>query len=352
MADIRFTGVNPVVTRQAMEFWQNDKLFTAVRDVPLLKVNVPAGKLQILDQDMLNRDDVAIRANQHSEAEKTSLGFKSVDYTTDSRALEVDVSAAIDAQIRAEIGTNLALTVPRALAHKANIHTEGRFSSLWAGASWFRTVTGNAADSGAEGTTAMNRVFWSDVTKDPVPGIRAEKRIFLQRTGKLPTTLRMGYKAFEVLASNPFVRSQVALMVGGTNITAAQTLIANEAQLSLLLGLKVTVAGGIKNTAAEGLAATNAFIINPLDALMTFDGEGEYEAMPDPNGGPPVVNLAMPTGFARVAYTGVAPDGFAVRSFPRPEIGAGGSVAYVLDLFQGFVIVDNKFGTYYTGISQ
>lgn len=350
--DIRFTGVNPVVTKQAMELWQNDKLFTAVRDVPLIKVAVPAGQLQILDQDMLNRDDVAIRANQHSEAEKTSLGFKSVNFTTDQRALEVDVSAAIDAQIRAEIGTSLAMTVPRALAQKANIHTEGRFSLLWTAPSWFRTVTGNATDSGAEGTTAMNRIFWSDTTKDPVPGIRAEKRIFLQRTGKLPTNLRLGYKAFEVLASNPFVRAQVSLTVAGANLSFAQTMIATEAQLSVLLGMRVSVGGGIKNTAAEGLAASNSFILNPLDALMTFDGEGEYEAQPDSNGGPPVVSMAMPTGFARVAFTGVAPDGFAVRSFARPEIGAGGSVAYVLDLYQGFVVVDNRFGTYYTGISQ
>lgn len=353
MADIRYTGVNPVVTKQAMEIWQNDKLFTAVRDVPLLRVSVPAGQLAILDQDMINRDDVAQRSSQHTEAEKSSLGFKFVTYTTDQRALEFDVSAQIEAQIKAEIGTDLALTVPRALAQKANVHTEGRFSALWTSASWFRTVTGNAADSGAEGTTAMNRVFWTDTTKDPVPGIRAEKRIFLLRTGRLPTNFRLGFKAFEALASNPFVRAQVAMMVAGGNITVAQTMIATEAQMSMLLGLKVTVAGGIKNTAKEQATAVNAFIINPLDALMTFDGDGgDYSATPSNDGSPPVINLAMPTGFARVAFVGVAPDGFAVRSFPRPEIGAGGSQAYILDLYQGFVIVDNRFGTYYTGISQ
>ena len=48
----------------------------------------------------------------------------------------------------------------------------------------------------------------------------------------------------------------------------------------------------------------------------------------------------------------VAPNGFQVRTFPRPEIGAGGSTASVLDIYNGFLIVDNQLATYLSGMSQ
>lgn len=348
MSDIRYTGVNPIATRQAMEFWQTDTQFVAVRDVPLILVTAPAGKLSILDQDALNRDDVKQRVNQHSEAEKSSMGFLTVDYATDDRALEFDISAKIERQIAAEVGTNLSTTVPRALGLKANIHTEGRFSALWTAPNWYRTVTGNAAD-GADNanSTAQNRAYWSDATKDPVVAIREEIDTFLIRTGKLPTNIRFGRKLFTKIASHPLVRAQVALMIAGTSAVAGMTMIATEAQLSQLLGVRVSVSSGIKNTGKQDEAAANAFIVDAKSALMTFDTPGAFTASDSGDGGPPIVDMGAPTGFARVAYTGVAANGFQIRSFPRPEIGAGGSMAHVLDLFQGFVIVNNKFGTYF-----
>ena len=348
--NIRHTNTNPIATRQALEYFQTDTRFTSVLDVPTIKVDVPSGKLAIVNQDDINRDEVMLRAQQHSEAEKGTLGFNYVDYSTDARALEYDVSAAIQAQVAGEVGTSLNQLVPRVLALKGNIHTETRFAALWTSGSWYRTVTGAASDSASEGTTAMNRAYWNDPTKDPIPGLRAEKRIFLLRAGMMPTHLRLGYRAFEALAAHPLVRAQVALMVVGGNAIAAQTLIANEMQLSQLLGLKVSVASGIKNTAKEGLTATNEFIIDQNDALMTFDTPGEFSATAGVDGGPPVVNMAQPVGFARVIWTGIGPAGFQIRSFPRPEIGAGGSMAHVLDIFNGFVIINSKFGTFFNNM--
>lgn len=350
---IRYANQNPIVTRQAMEFAQNDNLFFGVRNVPLVKVDAPSGKLAIVNQDTVNIDDIKVRAFQHTEAEKGSIDFKYVDYETDSRALEFDISAAIERQISREIGTNLNLTVPRVLARKANIHIEGLFGkNVWDPAKWYRVVTGAGADSGAEGTTAMNRKYWSDPTVDPIAAIVAEKRIFLVRNGLEPTDFRMGYELFETVSGHPLVRGQVALLVGGNNVMAGQTLRATEAQLSQLTGMRVSRGGGIKNTAAQGLPSVNAFILDPKDALMTFDAEGTFSASPRDDGGPPVVDFGSPTGLARLAWTGLAPDGFLVRSFPRPEIGAGGSQAHVLDLTQGFLIVDNKLGTYFDNLKQ
>lgn len=329
--------VDRVMSAQAMEFFQTDDRFLAVKDVPLLKVDEPAGILSVLDTDDLNRDEVQVRGRE-SEAEKAGFKYKDVTFKTDERSLEYDLNAAQLAGALKQ-GRDPSKVIPWALAYKANIHTEVRFASLWAGASWYRTVTGNATD-GSDSGTAMNRKLWSDATNDPIAAIRKEADIFLQRTGMLATSIRFGRSLFTAIATNPLVRAQVAVTVGAAATVAMYTSPATIQQLSALLGLKVSVGSAVRNTAGKNLTATNAFIIPAFDALMTFDAPAQ------------VIDTSTPTGFARLAFTGLAPDGFQVRTFERPEIGAGGSMASVLDIYNGFLIVDNKLGTYFSAMAS
>lgn len=347
--NFQYPSYDPIVSSQAMEFWQNDSMFVANRSLPIIRVPAETGKLTIVDQGSINRDDVGKRSSEHSEAPTSSLKINSVDYTTDARAVQFVLSAKDAANLGYKYGANVPQIVPRALALKANIHTEGRFASLLTSGSWYRTVSGNSTDSGSEGTTTMNRIYWSDTTKDPVPGIFAEKRIFLLNAGVPATTLRCGYKAFEKLASNPYVRQQI---LGGSVASVMMLPIANEAQLSQLLGLKVVVSQGIKNTAAEGIATSNSFIVTPEDALLTFDAEGVDVTASMGAEGPTVSLNGQATGLARIVYEGVAPGGLSVRNVDRPEIGAFGSTSWIMDIAQGFLIVDSKMGTLFDGIVQ
>lgn len=345
-----YTATNPIITRQAMEFFQSMDGFLGVKDVPFISVPVQSGRLAVVKAEYINRDEVQLRSSAGAEAEKSTIGIGVVSYSTDSRALEFVLSREDAAKIGYEYHMDAPSLIPRALATKGNIHVEGRFAALWNGSSWYRTVTGAATDSGSEGTTAMNRIYWSDKTKDPVPGIFAEKRLFLLRTGKMPTNLRLGFKAFENLATNPFVRQQI---LGGTVASVMMLPIATEQQLSTLLGMKVSVSRGIKNTSNVDGTPANAFIVNQLDALLTYDGENPVNAQATTTGnGVASVALTESVGFARLGWDGVAANGFQVRQTNRETIGAGGSMSWILDMWQGFVIVDPLFGTYYTGITQ
>lgn len=344
-----YAATNPIITNQAMEFLQNEEGFLAVKDVPFIRVPNASGKLAVIKQEYINRDEVALRSSSPVEAEKATIGVGTVDYSTDSRALEYLLTAEDAAKIGYEYGADVPQLIPRALATKGNIHLEGRFASLWASGSWYRTVSGASSNSGSEGTTTMNRVYWSDTTKDPVPGIFAEKRLFLLRTGKMPTNLRMGYKAFEALATNPYVRQQI---LGGSVASVMMLPIATEQQLSTLLGLKVSVSYGIKNTSNIDGSPTNAFCITQEDALMTFDAEGVDMTARSTGPNTSAVALTQSTGFARLAWDGVAANGLQVRQVDREALGAGGSMSWIMDMWQGFVIVDSKFGTFFDGITQ
>lgn len=330
--------IDPLVTAQAMQFFQTDNRFLGVRDVPLMRVDTPSGILSVLDTDDLNRDEVRKRTSD-AEAEKAGFKFKDVTFKTDERSLEYDVNAARMAG--ASPGRDPSKVIPFALAYKASIHTEVRFKDLWASASWFRTVTGAAAD-GADTGVAMPRKFWSDSTTDPVSALRKEVDIFLKRTGMLPTALRLGRELYTTLATHEKVRAQVSVMVSGTSSSTSAKLMppATEEQLSALFGMRVTTGSAIRNLAAEGLAANNDFILPPKSALMTFDAPSQ------------IITPDTPTGFARLAFTGLSPDGFQVRVFDRPEIGAGGSKAHVLDIYNGFLVVDNKMGTFFDTMMQ
>lgn len=338
-SDFRNTHVDVLVTNQAMTFLQTDDRFLGVRDVPLLLVQEQSGILSVLDTDDLNRDEVKQRGRQ-SEAEKAGFGYKDVPYKTDERSLEYDLNAAQAAG--ASPGRNPADVIPWALAYKGNLHIETRFSTtLWKNdATWYRVVTGAAADN-AGTDQAKDRVYWSDITKDPIPALRQEVDIFLKRTGMLPTKLRLGRELFTTLANHPLVRAQVAVMAsGGSSATASFTPPATEMQLSALIGVPVSVGSAIQNLAGRGLPANNSFILPSKSALLTYDAPQR------------IVTENTPTGFARIAFNKLAPEGFQVRRFPRPEIGPGGSEAHVLDLYFGFVIVDNKMGTYFHNMAQ
>jgi hypothetical protein len=308
-----YSATNPIITRQAMEFFQSNDGFLAVKDVPFIQVPVASGKLAVVKQEYINRDEVAIRSSAPSEAERATIGVGTVNYSTDSRALEFILTAEDAAKIGYEYGMDAPALIPRGLAQKGNIHVEGRFSALWTSGNWYRAVTGAGADSGSEGTTAMNRVYWSTTSADPTPGIFAEKRLFLLRTGKMPTNLRLGFKAFEKLATNPYIRQQI---LGGSVAAVMMLPMATEAQLSNLLGMKVSVSKAIKNTSNVDGTPSNSFIVNQLDALMTYDAAGVDATATDTGNGTAAVALTEST--ASLASAGPASRRTASRSARRP----------------------------------
>ena len=157
----QYPSYDPIVSSQAMEFWQSDRMFVANRSLPVIRVPAETGKLTIVDQGSINRDDVALRPSENTEAPTASLKINTVDYTTDSRAVQFLLSAKDAANLGYKYGADVPTIVSKALATKANIHTEGRFASLLTSGNWHRTISGATTDSGSEGTTTMNRIYWS-----------------------------------------------------------------------------------------------------------------------------------------------------------------------------------------------
>lgn len=344
-SDFQNLHVDQVMTNQAMEFIQNDNMFMAIRDVTRINVSQATGILSVLDPDDLNRDEMQPRGPS-AIAERAGFGFIDVHYKTDARSLEYDVNAAQAAG--ASPGRNPSLVVPWALAYKAKIHIERLFSAaIFVSGNWYRVVTGASSD-GSDSGTAMNRKYWNDPTNDPIPPLMEEIDIFLKNNGVLPTSLRLGRNAFTGIATNPLLRAQVALMLGGATRdvlgNSAVTVSQLSALITSLLGtgqqFNVSVSSAVYNAAVKGATRNNTAIVPGKDGLLAFDAPGSS------------TDGTVPTGFGRAVFTGVAADGMQVRSYDAPWAGPGGSQASVIDLYNGFVIVDNRLGTYLSGIVE
>jgi hypothetical protein len=203
-----YSPTNPIVTRQAMEFFQSNDGFLAVKDVPFIQRPGAGGRLAVVLAEYLNRDEVAgphLGAGRGREGDDRRRYGRVLDRLARARVRPHGRGRRED---RLRVRHGRARVIARARDSRAT--STSRAGSPRSG----RRVAGTAR-SPAPRRLRLGRHdgdeprLLVDTTKDPVPGIFAEKRLFLLRTGKMPTNLRLGFKAFEKLATNPFVRQQI-----------------------------------------------------------------------------------------------------------------------------------------------
>lgn len=338
--DVPQTGV-------AVRRFQSDGRFIATRAVPKLVVKKPTGLYTVVNMADLNRDEMAVRGSD-GIARAASWGYSTATYTTDARSLKYNLNDA--AQAASDVERNPEVVIPRALAYKANIHTERRFSSaFFLGSAWYRIVTGAVADT-AGTATAKNRLYFDNASADPIEAIQDEIRIQSMLTGHKPTELIMGNRVWHKIRNSAKVKSQIVGLAGGAigNAVIAMARAAELPEFARLLGIQACfVSEGIYNTALEGETATNAAIVPQDDMLLVYNaaaGQDNGDAMM-------TVDSDEPTAFARVVWNGVASgEGIQIRKVRDEQAGPGGSTVSIIDIYNGFVVVTAQCGTYFTGM--
>lgn len=338
--DVPQTGV-------AVRRFQNDSRFIATRACPKLVVKKPTGLYTVVNMADLNRDEMAVRGAD-GVARAAAWSNSTATFSTDARSLKYNLNDA--AQAASDVERNPEVMIPRALAYKANIHTERRFASAFMTSSaWYRTVTGAGADS-AGTATAKNRLYFDNASADPTEAIQDEIRIQSMLTGCKPTSVIMGNRVWHKIRNSAKVKSQIVGLAGGAigNAIIAMARPAELPEFARLLGIQYAcVSEGIYNTALEGETATNAPIIAQDDMLLVYNAAAGQE------NGDAMMTLESdePTAFARVVWNGVASgEGIQIRKVRDEQAGPGGSWASIIDVYNGFVVVTAQCGTYFSGM--
>lgn len=339
--DVPMTGV-------AVRRFQSDARFLAAVMCPRLIVKKPSGLYTVVSMADLNRDEMAPRGPT-APAERAAWGYSNATFSTDARSLEYDVNDA--AQAASDVERNPDVIIPRVLAYKALIHTERRLATtFFSSAAWYRTVTGASSDSGSEGTTTMDRLYFDNENADIVEAITEEMRLQSILTGMMPTGLALGSRLWHKIRNSAKIKSQIVGLAGGSigNAVIAMGRQALLPEFAALCGLQwVGVSEAIYNSAGENQTATNALIVPQDDAVLFYSataGQADGDAMM-------TVDSDEPTALARFVWNGVASgEGIQIRKVRDEKAGPGGSFANIIDVYNGFGVITPECGTYLTGM--
>lgn len=315
------------LTRAAIAGMQKDTNFVAMGAFPRFLVDKPSGIYNKWILGDLNRDEMKVRSD-NAPAQVASFGKETATYAVPTESLAYDLNDTVRAA--ADASTNPATVIPRLLGYKALLRLEGMLASLFSSSVWFRTVTGGASDSVSEGATST-RKRWSLTDTDPIVQLLQEIEFQGKLTGFEPDGVIFGRKAWTAFRTNPYVLASLS-GTGGVIRNRPATL---EEVASLLELRYVRVSKAIKNTAGQGLAASNARIVPEKSALLYYRGDQDVwtDSMP--------VAAAMPTW----ADGAGNPEGLRIRRFRDEKAGAGGSDHSEIDTFRTCSVVTSAMGT-------
>lgn len=124
-------------------------------------------------------------------------------------------------------------------------------SSYFTSSVWGTDITGVASAPGAS-----QALQWNDAAATPIEDIRRGKRTIKQNSGLKANTLVLGEEVWDVIADHPDVLDRIK----GNASSSSPAKVLKEAIAAILEIDRILVMGAVQNTAAEGAAASMAFI--------------------------------------------------------------------------------------------
>lgn len=289
--------VDQPLTNLTIAFNQEPSNFIADRVFPLVSVSKQSDKYYIYDVNESNRSGNVKKLAPRTEVERIGLSVSTDSYFADVYGLGADFSeqdlANEDAAL--EIRSQQAFD----LVNQMRIHREEQFAStFFTDGVWGTEYTGVA---NADNDTAAEVTQWSDYTNStPILDVtNARRAAFLKSGGFDMNTMVVDMETRDTLINHPDILNRLN---GGSTVT--NTALVTDSKLAEIFGVEnFMVMKAIRNTAKEGLAASNGFI-GTKKALLVH--------------GPRSAGLRTPAAgltFAWDSLPGVSGDGITVESF-------------------------------------
>jgi hypothetical protein len=287
MPSLSEVHVDQALTDFSVGLFQNLGGSVASRAFSRVNTAQQSNKYHVWTAADLHRLDAQKRA-PNSESAGRRYGTETGSYFCDVWALHDDISEQTAAN--ADAVFDLEQDTARALMDDLIATEDVQFASAaFATGVWGTDVVG---------TTDF--VKWDDSSSIPIENIRAGIKTVLQNSGRKPNKLVLGYESWsDGLADHPDLLDRIKHTQGPAVVT--------ESLVAQLLGLEaVIVASSVRNTAQEGLAASNSFNLGDNAVLIHA---------------PDSVGRNTPTAGARFNWSGFlgASDGVRTKRFEIPE---------------------------------
>lgn len=244
------------LTNLTIAYVQDQRNFVAGRVFPTLNVDFQSDKYYIYDRANMNRSGDVKELAPNTEANDIEVQISNDSYFARVYGLRMPFGDQVLAN--EDEALNIRAAGAQTLVNRMLIHREEQFATnffadnVW-GENWDGVASGS--DTGYANDVVTN---WDDYTNStPIQDVTELKRqIFLNSGGFMPTKMVISEKVFNTLVNHPDI---LARLNGGATVT--NTALVNEAKVAEIFGLEeLVIMRGIKNSSAEGIAESNAFI--------------------------------------------------------------------------------------------
>jgi hypothetical protein len=255
--------VDQPLTNLTLAYVQDQSNFIADKVFPTVGVNKQSDKYYIYDRAGMNRGGERKPLAPRTEVKRIGLSVSTDSYYADVFGLGMD----FDDQTIANEDAALEIRAAGAQTLITNllIDREIDFANTFFSASvWNTEYTGVA---NADNDTAAEVTQWSDYTNaTPITDVTTARRAMqLKSGGYKPNTMVVGKEVRDILINHPDI---LARLNGGA--TVSNTALITNAKLAEIFEVEnFYVMEAVQNSAAEGLAESNAFI-GGKSALLTY----------------------------------------------------------------------------------
>jgi len=246
--------VDQPLTNLTLAYMQDQSNFIADKVFPVVGVSKQSDKYYTYSRADMNRTGDVKKLAPRTEVDRIGMSVSSDTYYADVYGLGMD----FDEQTLANEDTALETRAAGAqtLINRLMIHREEQFAStFFASSVWTTEYTGVA---NADNDTAAEVTQWDDYTNStPIQDITTAKRTaFLASGGFDMNTMVVDQETRDALVNHPDI---LARLNGGATIT--NTALVTNAKLAEIFEVEnFYVMKAVKNSSAEGVAESNAFI--------------------------------------------------------------------------------------------
>lgn len=257
------------LTNISIAYRQTAADFVADRVFPLIPVQKQADQYFTYDRSYWFRSEMQKRA-PGTESAGGDYKIGTANYACDVFALHKDVFDQIRANEDSPLNSDRDAT--EWLTLQAMIKKEKDFANKYMkGGIWVFEADGVAsaptAAASFDPTNAgsNDKLHWNDANSNPIEDIRQAKRFMKQRTAQTANVLTMGQAVYDTLLDHPDIIDR--LKYGQT--AGAPAMAGRESLAKLFEVDEINIAAAVENTAVEGAAETNNFIVGK-HALLTY----------------------------------------------------------------------------------
>ena len=325
--------ISAALSNVSVAYFQDEKNFIADKVFPIVPVVHQTDQYFIWNLGDFYRDDAQLRADG-VESAGTGMNLNTDSYSAKVWALHKDIGPQVRAN--ADPAIDIDVTTTRMLTQKLLIKRDRQFvssfmkTSLWTGGTSGGDIVGTAG--GTPGTATPPK--WSDdANGDPFTDIATQQASILQGTGFWPNVLVMGFNVYNALKKHPLVidRIKYTSQPEAKNITAK--LLAQMFDVD-----DVIVSKAVYNSAAEGIAASNAFVLGS-HALLCY--RAPQATINEPSAG---------YVFAWQGFTGLNNIGIRTNQIPMNWLGVG-TIRDEVEMAFDMKAVALPLGAYFSNIA-